>query len=71
MANQTLKVTGMHCSSCGMLIDEALEDLPGVKSSRTSVRRGLTMVELEDEKTPPVSKLIKVVAKLGYGAAPG
>lgn len=71
MSTQTLKVTGMHCNSCGMLIDETLEELQGVRSSRTNVRRGLTVVELDEEKAAPVNKLIKAVAKLGYRAAAG
>ncbi|MFP5377090.1 MAG: heavy-metal-associated domain-containing protein [Acidimicrobiia bacterium] len=30
MATTELRVDGMHCASCGMLIDDAVEDLPGV-----------------------------------------
>ncbi len=30
-----LAVSGMRCSTCGLLIDDALEDLPGVARSRT------------------------------------
>ena len=68
MPTQTLSVTGMHCNSCGMLIDETLEELPGVRSSRTNVRRGITVVELDERKAAPLNKLVKAVAELGYGA---
>ncbi|MET9835538.1 heavy-metal-associated domain-containing protein [Streptomyces sp. NPDC006385] len=34
---QVLHIEGMHCTSCGLLIDDELEDIPGVRSSRTDV----------------------------------
>ncbi len=42
------EVSGMHCASCGILIDDAVEDLQGVTSSRTDVRRGRTTVRATD-----------------------
>ncbi len=35
-ATYTFRVEGMHCGSCALLIDDALEDLPGVRSTLTS-----------------------------------
>jgi Cu+-exporting ATPase len=43
----TFTVTGMHCGSCGLLIDETLEELPGVHRSQTSVRAGRTVVDAD------------------------
>lgn len=40
----TFAVKGMHCASCGILIDEVVEDLDGVSTSATSVRRNRTVV---------------------------
>jgi S1-C subfamily serine protease len=34
-----LQVAGMHCASCGMLVDTALEGLPGVRRAGTKVRK--------------------------------
>ncbi|MGH9268742.1 MAG: heavy-metal-associated domain-containing protein [Acidimicrobiales bacterium] len=68
MSTLTLQVNGMHCNSCGMLIDEALEELSGVRSSRTNVRKGMTVVELDGKV--PTNKLVKAVTKLGYQAEP-
>lgn len=34
-----LKVEGMHCSSCGLLIDDELEEVPGVRSSVPTYER--------------------------------
>lgn len=45
MTRRTVTVTGMQSSSCGSLIDEALEELPGVASASTDLRRETTTVE--------------------------
>lgn len=66
MSTLTLTVTGMHCGSCGMLIDDALEELPGVHASRTSVRKGTTVIEHDGEVA--TEKLLEAVAELGYRA---
>lgn len=68
MPTLTLNVTGMHCGSCGMLIDDALEELPGVSAARTNVRKGTTVIE-HDGKVA-TKRLLKTVAKLGYRAQP-
>lgn len=38
MTELTFTITGMHCASCGLLIDDAIEDLPGVTTSTTNHR---------------------------------
>lgn len=63
-----LRVTGMHCASCGMLVDEALEDLPGVLRASTKVRKERTVVEFDDDQTN-VHWMVAVIAELGYTAA--
>jgi copper chaperone len=65
MAKQVLAVTGMHCASCGMLVDDALEELAGVTSSSTNVRRGRTKVDYDPALTT-LTEITKVVTKLGY-----
>ncbi len=66
MNQLTLTVTGMHCGSCGMLIDDALEDLPGVTKAHTNVRKGVTTVDHDGKVS--ASKVIKIVTRLGYQA---
>lgn len=46
----TIKITGMHCVSCAMNIDGALEDLEGVKSANTSYAKSQTEVEYDERK---------------------
>ena len=67
MEQMTLTITGMHCNSCGMLIDDALEALPGVQHARTNVRKGLTSVNHDGKVS--TAKLIKTVTGLGYRAS--
>lgn len=66
---QILAVTGMHCASCGLLIDEALEDLPGVVSSSTDMRREVTTVEYDPGQTS-LEVITAEIAGLGYAVRP-
>ncbi|MFI8363385.1 heavy-metal-associated domain-containing protein [Streptomyces sp. NPDC085612] len=59
-------VTGMHCDSCGLLIDDEVEELPGVASSTTDVRRERTVVDLTAPVTPDT--VIAVITEVGYTA---
>lgn len=62
-------VSGMRCASCGMLIDEAVEELDGVTSCTTDVRRGRTTVRLDPGRTTPAAVAAAITAA-GYTAAP-
>ena len=58
-------VTGMHCGSCGLLIDEALEQTPGVHRAQTSVRAGRTVVDADSAVADP-DTLLAVINAAGY-----
>jgi len=60
-------VEGMHCASCGLLIDDTVEDLDGVRSSATSVRSGLAKVELDPTRCGPAD-VVAAIAEAGYTA---
>ncbi|MGW6708970.1 heavy-metal-associated domain-containing protein [Streptomyces sp. NPDC054956] len=67
----TLLVEGMHCTSCGLLIDDELEELPGVRSARTDVRAGRTVVVLEADAVVDPAALVAAVRAAGeYTARP-
>jgi copper chaperone len=38
------QVEGMHCGSCALLIDDTLEDLPGVHNTQTTMKQGRSTV---------------------------
>ncbi|WP_020386813.1 heavy-metal-associated domain-containing protein [Kribbella catacumbae] len=61
------EVTGMHCSSCGLLVDDAVEDVPGVTSSTTDVRTGRTTVEIASPGVDP-SAIHNAITSTGYSA---
>lgn len=62
-----LKIDGMHCSSCAMLIDGDLEDLQGVVSAKTSYHKQECEVDL-DLKKVKTSEIIETIRKTGYQA---
>ncbi|MCP3820248.1 cation transporter [Streptomyces sp. A3M-1-3] len=66
-----LLVEGMHCTSCGLLIDDELEDIPGVRSSTTDVNAGRTTIRLEEGADVDTAALVAAVQQAGdYTARP-
>ncbi|MFE2271263.1 heavy-metal-associated domain-containing protein [Streptomyces lavendulae] len=61
-------VSGMHCGSCGLLIDDEVEEVPGVTASTTDVRRQRTVVHLA--AAVPAERIIAAIAEAGYTAVP-
>lgn len=64
----TLKIQGMHCASCAMNIDSALEDTAGVFESNTSYAKGEVKLSYEPEKVSQ-EELVKVIEGEGYTVA--
>ena len=60
-----LKVDGMHCGACALNVDDALEELDGVRRSKTSLMRGRTKVEYDEARVTP-GDLQRTVSELGY-----
>lgn len=70
MQKVILKLTGMHCTSCSVLIDTVLEELPGVKSAKTSYADQKVEVEFDPAKVE-VSKIIEAIKTEGYESSLG
>jgi len=64
---QLLKIIGMHCTSCSLLIDGDLEDSDGVVSAKTNYARQVSEVTFDDEKINLV-QIMKIIQKAGYEA---
>lgn len=64
----TLHLAGLHCASCAMAIDLALEDLPGVTEARTSYARATTEVTFDPSRVGR-EDLIAAIREAGYAAA--
>ncbi len=61
----TFKIKGMHCTSCAMNIDGALEDLEGVVEAKTSYAKSETRVVYDPTKVTRQQMLL-VIEKAGY-----
>lgn len=69
MIKKKFKIDGMHCTSCALNIDMDLEDLAGVKQSKTSYAKQETEVEFDEEQVDE-EKVLQVITSLGYKASP-
>lgn len=66
-----LDVEGMRCTSCGLLIDDELEEIPGVRSAQTDVRTGRSTVRFEEGAVVDTDALLAAVRRAGeYEARP-
>ena len=65
MAEFTLKIDGMHCSSCVRRVSQALAATPGVKVNE--VRVGTARLTAAEDSAP-VETAIAALAKAGYAA---
>ncbi len=61
----TLKLSGLHCTSCATNIDLTLEDIPGVISSNTSYAKSELIVSI-DPLQINLDSIKKQVINLGY-----
>jgi copper chaperone len=63
-----LLIDGMHCGSCGLLVDETLEELDGVTHCATDVRRGRAQLTFDATRIT-VDDITTAITALGYHAA--
>ncbi|MEJ7792964.1 MAG: heavy metal-associated domain-containing protein [Gaiellaceae bacterium] len=66
MTELQLKVDGMHCASCALLIEEELEELDGVTEAKASFRKQEARVVLDDARVVPA--ILEKISELGYRA---
>lgn len=67
MESIVLKTSGMHCSSCSMLIEMTVDDLPGIGSVKADYGKGITSVEFEPSRVTAAG-IITAIKDAGYGA---
>lgn len=65
MAKIILKVGGMHCSSCEMLLKDALGEIGGVKDVSASRSAGTVSVEF-DRNIVAEASLVRAIEQEGY-----
>lgn len=68
MKKVVLKLHGMHCTSCSVLIDTVLEELPGIKSAKSNFIDQKVEVEY-DPLQVDIHKMVSVIKSEGYDAS--
>ena len=63
----TLKLSGLHCVSCALMVDSVLEELPGVLNSDTDYARSEARVQFDSQKID-IKDLIAKINEAGYQA---
>ena len=65
MRTITLKIEGMHCKSCEMLINDVVSEIEGVKKTEASLKNNSAKVEFDESKAD-LSKIRKAIESEGY-----
>tara|TARA_Y100000310_G_scaffold196122_1_gene196144 strand:- start:7324 stop:7530 length:207 start_codon:yes stop_codon:yes gene_type:complete len=60
-----LKVDGMHCKSCEILIDEELEDTGAVRNVKVSFEKGSVELEFNEDKIS-LGRIKEIIKGEGY-----
>jgi copper chaperone CopZ len=69
MKTVALKIEGMHCASCPIMIEGTIEDeLKGVRSAKANYHKQECIVEY-DESQIELKNIIKAVEGIGYKAS--
>ncbi len=68
MTKVKLKIDGMHCTACAMNIDFDLEDLNGIKSTKTNYAKQESEIEFDEEKVT-LQQVLKQIVETGYNAS--
>jgi len=63
MKTVVIKISGLHCKSCKILIEDVCKDIKGVKSCCVDVQTGKTLLEYDENLDFAVLK--KEVEELG------
>jgi copper chaperone len=65
MTKATLNITGMKCGGCEKAVQEAVDAVPGVISSKASAKEGVLEVEF-DETNTGLDAIKHAVKEKGY-----
>ena len=60
---KTIKVSGMHCNSCDVLLSDVVSEIKGVAKVSADHSKGMLVVEMDKDLT---SEIKNVVEKEGY-----
>ena len=61
---KTIKVNGMHCKSCEVLLRDSLAEIIGVEVLNADSRKGIVTVRYAQDKT--LDSIREIIKKEGY-----
>ncbi|PIU69279.1 hypothetical protein COS81_00500, partial [candidate division WWE3 bacterium CG06_land_8_20_14_3_00_42_16] len=67
MQKTILKISGMHCASCGAIIENALKKERGIKSINVNFATEKAYLEFDSIEIS-IAQIQKIIEKLGYKA---
>jgi len=65
MKNETYKIKGMHCASCGAIIEKTFKKTEGVNSASANYGNEIVKISFDENKITP-EDLSKKIEPLGY-----
>ena len=65
MPQQTILIGGMHCSSCEIVLEEAIGGVHGVTTVKVDSSKGNAVIEYGDD-VPSRDEIIRVITEAGY-----
>ena len=65
MEHTTLKVKGMSCSHCAQAVNNALEELPGVKNTEVDLGKGEVSFDFEASSIT-LERIKEAITEAGY-----
>lgn len=67
LSQETLTITGMHCSGCSDRVSKVLNELQGVHSADVSLEEEQAIIQFDEDQTG-IDQMKKAIEKAGYQA---
>ncbi|MFA6259426.1 MAG: sulfite exporter TauE/SafE family protein [Candidatus Peribacteraceae bacterium] len=65
-----LRIAGMHCRSCEIVLERAFQNIPGVLQAHVHFKKGIARIYADPKQIPPLHVLVAVVEHAGYTVEP-
>lgn len=65
----TLRITGMTCGSCELLLERKLKTVPGIQSVHVNHKTGIAKFSVDPQNLPSEDAIISAIREAGYSVA--
>jgi copper chaperone CopZ len=65
MPKKTYTITNMECPNCAMILESIEDNLPGIRETSASYKKGQVMVAF-DEGQVSEAEIVEAIQKMGY-----